>query len=46
LPSEREFNDGAKTLMTLSDGPCPAGRDHAEAGWSVAFDNPAALVAG
>jgi hypothetical protein len=37
---------GAKTRMTLSDGPYPAGRDHAEAGWSAAFDNLAALVAG
>jgi hypothetical protein len=46
LPSEREFNDGAKTRMTLSDGPYPTGRDHAEAGWSAAFDNPTALVAG
>jgi uncharacterized protein YndB with AHSA1/START domain len=42
-----EFNDhGAKTRMTLSDGPYPAGRDHAEAGWTAAFDNLAALVAG
>jgi uncharacterized protein YndB with AHSA1/START domain len=41
-----EFNDhGAKTRMTLSDGPYPAGRDHAEAGWTAAFDNLAALVA-
>ena len=35
-----------RTRMTLSDGPYPAGRDHAEAGWSAAFDNLAALVAG
>jgi uncharacterized protein YndB with AHSA1/START domain len=42
-----EFHDhGAKTRMTLSDGPYPAGRDHAEAGWTAAFDNLAALVAG
>ena len=42
-----EFNDhGAKTRMTLSDGPYPAGRDHAEAGWTAAFDDLAALVAG
>jgi len=42
-----EFMDhGAKTRMTLSDGPYPAGADHAEAGWVVAFDNLAALVAG
>ena len=41
-----EFHDhGAKTRMTLSDGPYPAGRDHAEAGWTAAFDNLAALVA-
>jgi hypothetical protein len=46
LPSAREFNDGAQIRMTLSDGPYPAGGDHAEAGWSVAFDNLAALVAG
>ena len=25
-------NHGAKTRVTLSDGPYPAGRDHAEAG--------------
>jgi uncharacterized protein YndB with AHSA1/START domain len=42
-----EFHDhGAKTRMTLSDGPYPAGRDHAEAGWTAAFDNLAALIAG
>jgi hypothetical protein len=29
----------AQTRMTLSDGPYPAGRDHAEAGCSAAFDN-------
>jgi hypothetical protein len=46
LPSAREFNDGAQTRMTHSDGPYPAGRNHAEAGWSAAFDNLAALVAG
>jgi len=41
-----EFLDhGAKTRMTLSDGPYPAGRDHAEAGWIAAFDKLAALVA-
>ena len=35
-----EFHDhGAKTRMTLSDGPYPAGHDHAEAGWTAAFDN-------
>jgi hypothetical protein len=43
-----EFHDhGAKTRMTLSDGPYPPeGRRHAEAGWSAAFDKLAALVAG
>jgi uncharacterized protein YndB with AHSA1/START domain len=43
-----EFHDhGAKTRMTLSDGPYPpAGRGHAEAGWSAAFEKLAALVAG
>jgi uncharacterized protein YndB with AHSA1/START domain len=41
-----EFIDHrAKTRMTLSDGPDPAGRDHAEAGWFAAFDKLAALVA-
>jgi uncharacterized protein YndB with AHSA1/START domain len=43
-----EFHDhGAKTRMTLSDGPLPpAGRGRAEAGWRAAFDKLAALVAG
>lgn len=43
-----EFHDhGPKTRMTLSDGPYPAaGRGHAEAGWSAAFDKLATLVAG
>jgi uncharacterized protein YndB with AHSA1/START domain len=43
-----EFHDhGAKTRMTLSDGPYPGeGRGHAEAGWSAAFDKLAARVAG
>jgi uncharacterized protein YndB with AHSA1/START domain len=42
-----EFHDhGAKTRLTLSDGPYPAGRGHAEAGWGAAFDKLAALVAG
>jgi uncharacterized protein YndB with AHSA1/START domain len=43
-----EFHDrGAKTRMTLSDGPYPPeGRGHADAGWSAAFDKLAALVAG
>jgi uncharacterized protein YndB with AHSA1/START domain len=43
-----EFHDhGAKTRMTLSDGPLPpASRDHAAAGWGAAFDKLAAFVAG
>jgi uncharacterized protein YndB with AHSA1/START domain len=43
-----ELHDhGAKTRMTLTDGPYPAeGRGHAEAGWSGALDKLAALVAG
>jgi uncharacterized protein YndB with AHSA1/START domain len=43
-----EFHDhGAKTRMTLSDGPYPpAGRGHAEAGYGAAFDKLAAVVAG
>jgi uncharacterized protein YndB with AHSA1/START domain len=41
------FDHGAKTRMTLSDGPYPSeGRGHAEAGWSAAFDKLAALVGG
>jgi uncharacterized protein YndB with AHSA1/START domain len=42
-----EFHDhGAKTRMTLTDGPLPPeGRDPAEAGWNAAFDKLAALVA-
>jgi hypothetical protein len=42
-----EFHDhGAKTRMTLSDGPYPpAGRGHAEAGWIAALDKLAAVVA-
>jgi uncharacterized protein YndB with AHSA1/START domain len=41
-----EFHDhGAKTRMTLSDGPYPEGRGHAEAGWRAAFDKLGALVA-
>ena len=36
---------GARTRMTLSDGPYPLeGRGHAEAGWSSAFDKLAAVV--
>ena len=43
-----EFHDhGAKTRVTLSDGPYPpAGRGGAEAGWSAAFDKLAAFIAG
>jgi uncharacterized protein YndB with AHSA1/START domain len=42
-----EFHDhGAKTRMTLSDSPYPAGAGHAEAGYNAAFDKLAALVAG
>jgi uncharacterized protein YndB with AHSA1/START domain len=45
-----EFHDhgGAKTRVTLSDGPYPReGRGHAETGWSAALDKlAAALVAG
>jgi uncharacterized protein YndB with AHSA1/START domain len=34
-----EFHDhGAKTRMTLSDGPYPSGHGHAEGGWSTALD--------
>lgn len=41
-----EFHDhGAKTRMTLSDGPLPPqGRGHAEAGWTAAFDNLATIL--
>ena len=43
-----EFHDhGAKTRMTLSDGPYPSEASrHAEAGWGAAFDKLAELVAG
>jgi uncharacterized protein YndB with AHSA1/START domain len=42
-----EFHDhGDKTRMTLTDGPYPVGRGHAEAGYNAAFDKLAALVAG
>lgn len=43
-----EFHDhGAKTRMTLSDGPLPAeGRPYAEARYNAAFDKLAALVSG
>ncbi len=42
-----EFHDhGAKTRMTLTDGPFPPeGHGHAEAGYRAAFDKLAALVA-
>jgi uncharacterized protein YndB with AHSA1/START domain len=41
-----EFHDhGTKTRMMLSDGPYPAGRSHAEAGWNAAFDKLATVVA-
>lgn len=40
-----ELHDhGEKTRMTLSDGPLPAGRDHAEAGWLAAIEKLAARV--
>jgi uncharacterized protein YndB with AHSA1/START domain len=43
-----EFHDhGAKTRMTLSDGPHPSeGRGYAESGWNAAFDKLAAVLAG
>jgi uncharacterized protein YndB with AHSA1/START domain len=43
-----ELHDhGDKTRMTLIDGPYPAaGRGHAEAGWSSAFDKLARRLAG
>jgi uncharacterized protein YndB with AHSA1/START domain len=43
-----ELHDhGAKTRMTLSDGPYPSeARGHAEAGWHSAFDKLAAHVTG
>jgi uncharacterized protein YndB with AHSA1/START domain len=41
-----ELHDhGAKTRMTLSDGPYPAGMGHAEAGWIAAFDKLGARFA-
>ena len=41
-----ELHDhGAKTRMTLSDGPYPPGQTHAESGWSSSFDKLAAHVA-
>jgi hypothetical protein len=43
-----EFHDhGAKTRMTLTDGPFPPeGHGHAEAGYDAALDKLAMLVAG
>jgi len=42
-----ELHDhGAKTRMTLTDGPYPAGGGHAEAGWIAAFGKLAAHVTG
>jgi uncharacterized protein YndB with AHSA1/START domain len=38
--------EGDKTRMILRDGPYPAGGEHAEAGWNVAFDKLAERVAG
>ena len=41
------FHDhGAKTRITLSDGPYPHGGGHAETGWNTALDKLAAVVAG
>lgn len=41
-----ELHDhGPKTRMTLSDGPYPAGREHAEAGWNSAFEKLATALA-
>ena len=42
-----EFHDqGARTRMTLSDGPYPPqGRGHAETGWAAAVDNLARSLA-
>jgi uncharacterized protein YndB with AHSA1/START domain len=38
-------DEGSRTRMVLSDGPYPAGRTHAEAGWNTAFDKLAEHVA-
>jgi uncharacterized protein YndB with AHSA1/START domain len=40
-----EFHDhGAKTRMTLTDGPYPTGPEHAEAGWNTAIEKLATLL--
>ena len=40
------YNHGARTRMSLTDGPYPAaGRGHAEAGWNAAFDKLVAHLA-
>jgi uncharacterized protein YndB with AHSA1/START domain len=42
-----EFHDdGAKTRITLSDGPYPGGHGHAETGWNAAVDALSAHVGG
>jgi uncharacterized protein YndB with AHSA1/START domain len=42
-----ELHDhGEKTRMTLTDGPYPAGGEHAEAGWTASFEKLARFVAG
>jgi uncharacterized protein YndB with AHSA1/START domain len=43
LRLELHDEDG-RTRMVLTDGPYPAGREHAEAGWSAAFAKLAAHV--
>ena len=40
-----ELHDhGAKTRITLTDGPYPAGGERAEAGWNAALDKLAKAV--
>jgi uncharacterized protein YndB with AHSA1/START domain len=42
-----ELHDhGAKTRMTLTDGPYARGAGHAEAGWAASFDKLAAFIGG
>jgi hypothetical protein len=42
-----EFHDhGAKTRVTLSDGPYPSGSEHAEAGYIAALDKLARFLDG